>query len=159
MVSEILMGQGYRLGLRHKDKEIEIVKVVDDVYYTYPYQTISDTLQRLIFYTSVIETNRDSVILLEEPETNIFPYYTKYLAERMAMDESNQYFLVTHNPYFLMALVEKTKASDLAVFITYTEDYKTQLKRLTEEELSDLLDLGTSVFFNLDKFLVRESVS
>ena len=34
-----------------------------------------------------METNRNSVIIFEEPETHAFSYHTKFLAERIALDK------------------------------------------------------------------------
>ena len=153
LVSSLLKEKGYRLGLRIKGREIEMIKEIDDVIYTYPYQTLSDTLQRIIFYWSIIETNKNSTIILEEPESHMSPFYIRDLAERIARDRDNQYFLVTHNPYFLITLIEKTKVSDLAVSVTYLEDYQTKLKRFTNADLGELTELDTDIFFNLDKFI------
>ncbi len=130
--------------------DLKIVKESEDLLIMYPYETISDTIQRLIFYLSIILTNKNSIIAMEEPEAHTFPYYTKYLAELIALDDSNQYFITTHNPYFLLTLIEKTDKRDLAVYITHYEDYQTKAKKLSEKKLEELLDLGSSAFFNLD---------
>jgi len=158
-VKTILKENGYQLRLRIQGKEIEVTKEIDEVYYDFPYQIISDTLQRIIFYIAIIETNKASILLLEEPEAHTFPFYTKYLAERIALDESNQYFIVTHNPYFLISLVEKTNIEDLGVFVTYMEDYQTKVRPFAKEEYAELLDLNADIFFNLDKFLKHENLS
>ena len=89
---------------------------------------MADTLQRIIFYLAVVETNKDSSIILEEPETHSFPPYTKLLAERIADDASNQYFITTHSPYLLQSIIEKTKLDDLNLCLTYFEDYQTKIK-------------------------------
>ena len=85
---------------------IEILKEFEDIIVSYPYQLSSDTLRRIIFYMAAILSNKDSVLIFEEPESHAFPYYTKYLAELIALDErKNQYFMSTHNPYFLLPLL------------------------------------------------------
>lgn len=155
IVAGIIKEKGYRLNLETGSKEIKLLREVEDVVYTYPYQTISDTLQRIIFYLAAIETNKNSALIFEEPEANTFPFYTKYLAETIARDDSNQYFIATHNPYLLLSIVEKMKTSEVGVFITYQENYETRLRPLSEEELSELLDLNTDIFFNFDKFLSK----
>ena len=99
------------------------------------------------------------MLLFEEPEANTFPFYTKYLAELIALEESNEYFIATHNPYLLLSLVEKTPMDQIAVFLTYMENYETKLRQFSNEELSDLIDLGSSTFFNLDKFSPEQDVS
>jgi AAA15 family ATPase/GTPase len=111
----------------------------------------SDTLRRIIFYTVAIASNKDSVLVFEEPESNAFPYYTKYLGERIALDETNQFFIATHNPYLLSAIVEKGRKEDVQVFITYFKDYQTRVRPLTPAEVSELMEADP--FFNLDRFV------
>ena len=41
------------------------------------------------------------------------------LGEGIGFDDSNQYFIATHNPYLLMAILEKARADDVSVFATY----------------------------------------
>jgi hypothetical protein len=68
------------------------------------------------------------------------------------LDESNQFFLTTHNPYVLMSIIEKTPATDLAVFVTRMKDYRTQVQPLTGEQLGEALELGMDLFLNLDRY-------
>lgn len=153
IASDIFSEFALRLVLKPQDSKIEVQKEVDDVIISYPYSLVSDTLQRVVFYIAAIETNKDSIIILEEPEAHAFPFYTKILAERMALDKTNQYFIATHNPYILSSILEKTPMKDIGIFITYYEDYQTKVKPITEEEMPLILDLDASIFFNLDKFL------
>ena len=146
------LSRGLRLGLRPQEFKIEVIKDVDDVIISSPYSLSSDTYQRLVFYLAAILTNKDSVLVFEEPEAHAFPFYTKYLAEMIALEgNNNQYFISTHNPYFLMPLIEKAPIDDLAVFITYYEDYQTKVKLLDRSELERLTEID--VFSNLPAFL------
>jgi len=145
---------GLRLGLRPQEHKIEVIKQLEDIIISYPYSLASDTLQRLVFYLAAISTNKDSVLVFEEPESHAFPYYTKYFAERVALDEkNNQYFISTHNPYFLLPLLEKAPKEDVAVFITYFEDYQTKVKLLSEKEMEEITEID--VFSNIDRFLEK----
>jgi AAA15 family ATPase/GTPase len=118
-----------------------------------PYSLLSDTLQRMIFNLAIILGNKKMVIALEEPETHTFPVYVKYLAEKIARDKNdNQYFISTHNPYFLISLLEKAPKKDVNVFITSLENYETKVRMLTDKHREEILDLDLDVFFNLDKF-------
>jgi AAA15 family ATPase/GTPase len=117
-----------------------------------PYSLLSDTLQRMVFNLAIILGNKKMVIALEEPETHTFPVYVKYLAEKIARDKNdNQYFISTHNPYFLISLLEKAPKKDVNVFITSLENYETKVRMLTDEQKVEILDMGSDVFFNLDK--------
>lgn len=151
VANNIVSKFGYKLIVKPREDKLEIQKELEEgVVISFPYTLVSDTIQRIIFYSAVIHTNKNSVIAMEEPEAHAFPYYTKYLAELIALDESNQYFITTHNPYFLLTLIEKTRKEDLAVYITYYENYQTKAKKLSEKKLQEVLDLGSSAFFNLD---------
>ena len=151
-VAALFRSKGFRLEIRPQESEILISKEIDDVLYSYPFESISETLRRIVFYKAVLETNQNAVLLLDEPEANTFPFYTKYLAERISLDETNQFFLTTHNPYVLMSIIEKTPRQDLAVFITRMQDYRTELRQLEGEELDEMLELSMDVFLNLDRY-------
>ena len=102
-----------------------------------------------------IKSNSNSVLIFEEPEAHAFPYYMKYLAERITLDK-NQYFISTHNPYFLLSIAESAPKKDIGVFITYFEDFQTKVKPLTENEVEEVLEKGIDIFFNLDSFIRGE---
>ncbi len=156
VVADIFSEFGMRIVLKPQESKIEVQKEIEDVIISYPYSLVSDTLQRVVFHLAAIETNKDSVIIFEEPESHAFPYYTKFLAERIALDKTNQYFVATHNPYFLSSVLEKTSKDEIGIFITYFEDYQTKVKSITENEMPQILDLDASVFFNLERFLGNE---
>ena len=151
-VTELLSEFGFRIVFKPQENKIEIQKQIGDTVVSYPYSLLSDTLQRVIFYYAAMLTNKDSILLFEEPESHSFPYYTKFMAERIACDDSNQYFVTTHNPYLLSALAEKTPKNDLAIFVAYFDTYVTKARLLSNDEVQEVLDLDASVFFNLDRY-------
>ncbi|MBI2968863.1 MAG: AAA family ATPase [Bacteroidetes bacterium] len=152
MVSNFFKDKGYKIILKPEDNDIEIAKEEDEVLYSYPYVTISETLQRIVFMMLAIETCRDSTLLFDEPESNTFPFYTKYIAERIAQDKTNQYFLTSHNPYLLLNIIEKTPSKELSVFVTTMKNYQTKIHLLTPRQLKEVIRLQHDVFLNLDKF-------
>ncbi|MCI0693829.1 hypothetical protein L0337_17705 [candidate division KSB1 bacterium] len=156
-VADIFSEFGLRMVLKPREYKIEVQKEIDDTIIAYPYLLVSDSLQRFVFYFVAIETNKNSILIFEESDACVFPYYTKFLAERIALDESNQYFVSTHNPYFLLSVLEKAPQDDIRIFITYFEAYQTKIRALAQEELSEILDLDASVFFNLNRFLGEEA--
>ena len=145
--------QELRLGIRPHEGKMEVIKDYDKgLIISYPFSLASETLQRLTFFMAAIRSNKDSVIVFEEPEAHSFPYHTKYLAEVIALDDSgNQYFIATHNPYFLMPLLEKTPEEDVAVHIVYYEDYQTKTRQLLPDDMEELFEMD--VFGNLERFL------
>lgn len=151
-VNQPFASMGLRLGIRPQEGKLEIVKEVEDIIISYPYSLVSETLQRLTFYLAAILSNKHCAIIFEEPESHAFPYYTKYLAELIALDQGeNQYFVSTHNPYFLLPLIEKAPRADLSIHVTYFENYETRTKQLTEEDVGELAEID--VFSNLERYL------
>jgi len=153
LVRDILEDYDQELVINEFEPSLSVMWRLNGVPRLLPYELVSDTLRRLIFHLAAVESNEGAVITMEEPEAHAFPAYTKYLAERVALDDRNQYFITTHNPYFLLSLVEKTPVKELAVYVTYLRGYETRAKLLSEDELEELLDLASAVFFNLDRFL------
>ncbi|MBM3941638.1 MAG: hypothetical protein FJ316_01690 [SAR202 cluster bacterium] len=152
IISQPFQARGLRLGLRPQEETLEIVKEVEAVIISYPYSLVSDTLQRITFYMAAILSNKDSVLIFEEPESHAFPYYTKQLAEAIALDENNnRYFITTHNPYLLLPLLSKAPKKDIAVNIVYYEDYQTKVKQLSDQDLAELGEID--VFSNLERYL------
>ena len=131
---------GLSVVMKPHERIFELQKQQDGVVTAYPYAMSSDTLQLALFYHAAMNSNRDALLIFEEPEAHAFSHCTKHLGETIALGDTNQYFIATHNPYLLNAILEKAPKSDVAVFATYYRDSATQARLLTDEELSRLLD-------------------
>ena len=149
-VSELFRSFGYKLMLKPVEGDMSMTKEVDEELYEYPFFSISETLQRLIFYSLAIKSNKKSVLLFDEPESNMFPFYIKDIAERITEDKTNQFFISTHNPYMLGSLLEKSNKNDIAVYIVKMENYQTVAKLCNQKQIEELISLGSGLFFNLD---------
>jgi len=143
------------LVLKPQSMTFEIQSKREDFVFSYPYISVSDTLQRILFHRIAMESNEKSTLVFEEPESYAFPYFTKYLGERIARydSNSNQYFISTHNPYLLQSILEKADKGSVNVFVTFLEDFQTKFVLLTGDQISEILD--TDPFFNLDRFTDR----
>lgn len=132
---------GLQLVIKPHEYKIEIQKQSEGLAISFPYSLTSDTLQRMIFFSVAMESNKNSTLIFEEPEAHAFPYYTKYFGERIALDENkNQYFIATHNPYLLSAVLEKSPESEVAVYAIYYKNYETRVRLLDKEDLSRLFE-------------------
>lgn len=140
LISNLFSPYGLDMVFKPQERKIEIQKKEENIVISYPFSMISDTLQRIIFYLLAIKSNKNAILVFEEPEAHAFPYYTKYLGEIIAADTSNQYFIATHNPYLLNAIIEKAGKDDVGVCITYYKDYQTKVKQLGQDQLELLLD-------------------
>lgn len=143
---------GYELLLDLEDEKLAIQRRVGRVVQKVPFSLIADTLQRIIFYLTAVESNNNSVILLEEPEVHAYPPYVRMLAHRIVDSESNQFFITTHSPYLFTTIIENTKAEDLRVFLVDFEDYQTTVQQMATEDIEEIKMNGMDIFLNLSFF-------
>ena len=152
-VTELLSAIGLRLGLRADENRIDVLKRSGSSNFSHPYHLTSTTFQRLVFHVAALSANTDSALVFDDPEGSAFPDHARYLAERIALDESgNQYFVAARSSHFLLPLLDNTPPDDIAVFLTYSYDYDTRLRQLSPDELARISD-GLDVFSNFQTLL------
>lgn len=155
-IRELFYDYGLELLYDFGTRTYSIQKNVQDGVFSIPYSMIADTLQRLIFYKTAILSNRQSVLLFEEPEAHMFPpYVSKFTADVMYDENENQYFITTHSPFVLNDFMENLKYDELSI---YAVGYKkqtgeTEIRKLSESELDEIYQYGIDLFFNLEKYL------
>jgi AAA15 family ATPase/GTPase len=157
-ISKMLKPYGQDFLYDVQNQTFETQKKVSYLSYKYPYLSVADTFRRLIFHLAAIESNKDAVLLFEEPESHSYPPYIWQLANRIAQDVDNQYFITTHSPYMLETLMQELGDDDLNIWVTYFENYETKVHPLSKNELQEMYDLGGDIFFNMDKFEKSKAV-
>lgn len=130
-------------------EKIEVQKRVGNRVYKIPYSLAADTLQRYIFYLMAIETNKNAILLLEEPEAHCFPPYIREFSQKVIDSEDNQFFITTHSPFVLNTIIENADKKDVAVFVLEYKNYQTNIKALSDKELSNMLNYGYDIFSTL----------
>jgi len=125
--------------------------------YDYDYEiepiAVSDTIFRALYYLMALKTSTNYVklyglekkfiLLLEEPEAHIFPYYLDMLANYIAKAKDYMYIVVaTHNPLLVSMLWDKVK--ELKTYYVAREPKKgsTKVFEIDVEKLAE--DLKTS---------------
>ncbi len=155
-IEELLQNSPVEFALDKATKGVSFyLKLSKGVVYNLPFQALADTLRRILFYVAAIRTNNAHAITLEEPEAHSFPKYVSLLADEIIKREDRQFFIATHSPYLLNNLIENTPKGDLAVFVCgYDKNtFSTTAKKLSSEDLSELLDYGVDIFFNINRYL------
>ena len=134
-------------------REIKFQKQLNETtVFSIPFFSVSDTLQRLIFYKAAISSNKGSVIMLEEIEAHSYPPFISKVTGSITDDKSNQYFITTHSPYVVNDFLE-LKTDEVAVYLTDLQEGRTIIKRLTDEELDEVYNAGIDLFFNYEMYL------
>jgi AAA15 family ATPase/GTPase len=156
LANEFATQSGFELVINQTTNEINIqVRLNNAVVYTIPFKAMADTFKRMLFYIAAVKHNNASVITLDEPDTHAFPNYVSLLADEIIKQKNNQFFITTHNPYLFGEFIEQTPKGELAVFICgfNKTDKSTYVRRLTDEDLSELVGYGIDIFFNLNPYL------
>lgn len=151
ILSDILQEYGLKLGINPNDNSLKFFREIDNIVYEYPLVSLSDTLLRLLFYITGMHTE-NSVLLFEEPEAHIFPFYNKYFGEKIALDESNQYFIATHNFPFVSSILQKTNPNDLQIYITESTPLETKLFSIPKSKFEEIYELRDNFFLNLNRY-------
>lgn len=155
-ISNLIKDLGFELNIDASSNDINFqLRLSKGLVYTVQYEAMADTLKRIIYYVAAIRYNNAQVVTLEEPEVHSFPKFISLLADEIIGAKNCQFFVATHSPYLLNNLIENTPANELAVFVCgYDKSkFQTVVKKLTEEDLSELLNYGVDIFFNINRYL------
>jgi AAA15 family ATPase/GTPase len=153
-VEELFVPYNLELLYDSRDQKFTILKRTSAGIFSIPYDLVADTLQRLIFYKAAIISNKDSVLLFEEPEAHMFsPYISKFTSDVMYDKNNNQYFISSHSPFVLNDFMEDMEEKDLAIYAVGYSKGETTINRLTDKQITDIYQYGVDLFFNLEDFL------
>ena len=70
-------------------------------------------------------------------------------------DNSNQFFIATHSPYVLNALLEEAK-DDVVIYLVDYRNGETIIKKLEEDDIEEIRDYGVDLFFNIESYLKND---
>lgn len=154
-ISELIYDFGSVLNIDAGSHTLLIQKEINPgIVYNMKYESLADTLRRIIFYVAAVRYNSREIITFEEPDAHSFPKFVSLLADEIIKNNKNQFFIATHNPYLLNNLIENTPLNELSVFVCGFDKGKgTTARKLSISELSELLDYGVDIFFNINKYL------
>lgn len=155
LASDFGKEHGFDLNIDKSNNSISLqLRIGEGIVYSLPYDALADTFRRILFYTAAVKHTSGSVITLDEPDTHAFPPYVTFLADEIINRKGIQFFIATHNPYLLNTFIENTPAGELSVFVISFDkiNRSTLAKKLGEKDLSELLDFGVDIFFNLNRY-------
>ncbi len=158
---ELLIPYDLNLIIDASDSNIKISpQIKDGIIHSIPISLMADTLARLVFFKTAIISNKDSVLLFEEPEAHMFPPYISKFAGDMVYDENNnQFFITTHSPFVLNDLLENAESEDLAIYIVSykKETGETIINRMSDLDKQEAYQFGYDFFMNINQFIPQET--
>lgn len=154
-ISEMLTLYGLKLSFDQASQQIKLLKSVSNSsIYLVPFNSVADTLQRMMYYKTAIASNKNAILTFEEPEAHSYPPYISKITTDIIYSKSNQFFITTHSPYVLNEFLENNK-EDLAIYLIDFEYGKTSVRGLSEEEIDNVYRFGVDLFFNSEIFLTQ----
>ena len=149
-------GYGFEFNINSATNDISLLlRLKEGLIYTLPFEALADTSKRILFHIAAIRHNNAFIITLDEPDTHAFPKYVSLLADEIIERSDRQFFITTHNPYLLNELIERTPDNQLSIFICgFNNTTKSTIaKKLSDNDLSELLTYGVDIFFNINRYL------
>ncbi len=151
-LAQLFHGYGLKMMFDSGSQEIKAMKENGLDMFLVPFNSLADSLQRLIFYKAAIDSNSKKTLCFEEPEAHTFPPYISNVVNDIISSEGNQFFITTHSPYVMSSLLESA-GDDLAVYVVDMENSETVVRRLTDKQLQEAYDNGMDMFYNLEAYL------
>jgi AAA15 family ATPase/GTPase len=158
-IEELFLAYKLELAYDQREQKFIILKRISSGIFSIPYELVADTLQRLIFFKVATLSNKNSILLFEEPEAHMFPpYISKFTADVMYDEGKNQFFIATHSPFVLNDFMENLKSDSLSIYVVgyKKETGETIIRKLSESELNEIYQYGIDLYFNLENYLMHE---
>lgn len=152
-VSSYLKSNGLKMVIKSGTYELVLQKELNDgTVFELPYNMIADTLQRLIFYKAAIRSNKESILLFEEPEAHCFEPYILEFTNGVKYDENeNQFFIVTHSDFIIKEFLRDDESKENTnIYLVNNVDGETQVKLLEKDKNEEVYEYGMNVFFNFE---------
>ncbi len=152
-INQLFKNNNLKLLIEKHTNELKIFKEYQDgTVFTLPYELIADTLQRLIFYKAAIISNKDSVLLFEEPEAHCFEPYILEFTNSVKYDENdNQFFIVTHSDFIIQEFLRDEESKlNTNIYLVNNVDGETKVKLLDKNKNDDVYEFGMNAFFNFE---------
>ncbi len=155
-VEKLFLPYNLELLFDTRQQVFTILKRTQSGIFTIPYELVADTLQRMIFYKTAVMSNKESILLFEEPEAHMFPPYISKFTSEVTYDENgNQFFIATHSPFVINDFMENLKNDELAIFtVGYDKETgETLIRKMDDDEMHEIYQYGVDFFLNLENFL------
>lgn len=162
-VSELFESMRFTLTLKPTENQISISKMVNKSIFSYPYFTISETLQRIVFYIMAIKSNKNSILLFDETLLRSLGYAKKILKHHQGKprvigdirSKQSQIAMVDEDPGSAQHPYEKTllKKEERYGVLRYRDDLKDNTVLMLKIKLEDwIISACNASDVNVKKF-------
>jgi AAA15 family ATPase/GTPase len=117
--------------------------------YVQTFGAISEGIRRFIFYRAAIESNSNSTIILDTPESLLSATQILIVSQDIIASKTNQFFICSHYPFLIVNILTEAMP-DVAVFAVNADKEQTTARRLNDAELADILSYGSDLFYEVE---------
>lgn len=110
-----------------------------------PFNSLGDSLRRLIFYKAVIEGNRNKTICFDDLDALIYQPYISDILNDIISASDNRFFITTQSQYVIRSLLDRS-VSELAVYVVDMKGNETVVNRIPDGQLQYFRKNGDDLF-------------
>uniref|UniRef100_UPI00256FAC19 hypothetical protein n=2 Tax=Bacteroidales TaxID=171549 RepID=UPI00256FAC19 len=99
-----------------------------------PFNSLGDSLRRLIFYKAAIEGNRNKTICFDDLDALIYQPYVSDILNDIISAGDNRFFITTHSQYVISSFLDRA-VNELAIYVVDMKDNETVVNRIPDGQL------------------------
>lgn len=144
-LAELFHGYGLKMMFDSTSRTIVAMKE-DGIYISIvPFNSLGDSLRRLIFYKAAIEGNRNKTICFDDLDALIYQPYISDILNDIISASDNRFFITTHSQYVISSFLDRA-VNELAVYVVDMKDNETVVNRITDGKLQYFRKNGDDLF-------------
>ncbi|WP_301092973.1 AAA family ATPase [Bacteroides acidifaciens] len=138
---------GYDLKMMFDSTSRTIVAMKENGIYIsiVPFNSLGDSLRRLIFYKAAIEGNRNKTICFDDLDALIYQSYISDILDDIISASDNRFFITTHSQYVISSLLDRS-VNELAVYVVDMKGNETVVNRIPDGQLQYFRKNGDDLF-------------
>ena len=138
---------GYGLKMMFDSTSRTIVAMKENGIYIsiVPFNSLGDSLRRLIFYKAAIEGNRNKTICFDDLDALIYQPYISEILNDIISASDNRFFITTHSQYVISSFLDRA-VNELAVYVVDIKDNETVVNRIPDGQLQYFRKNGDVLF-------------
>lgn len=138
---------GYGLKMMFDSTSRTIVAMKENGIYIsiVPFNSLGDSLRRLIFYKAAIEGNRNKTICFDDLDALIYQPYISDILNDIIFASDNRFFITTHSQYVISSILDRA-VNELAVYVVDIKDNETVVNRIPDGQLQYFRKNGDDLF-------------
>lgn len=144
-LAELFHGYGLKMMFDSTSRTIVTMKENGIYISIVPFNSLGDSLRRLIFYKAAIEGNRNKAICFDDLDALIYQPYISDILNDIISAGDNRFFITTHSQYVISSFLDRA-VNELAVYVVDMKDNETVVNRITDRQLQYFRKNGDDLF-------------